>query len=108
MRAQDVRQVRVGLGQLDQQLEQLRQAGATAALLARHAQRPEAGLTQPVHRIEGQLALLLAGQRSVLDAREDLGKGGPQAGVVGSQRKTAGTLFNTHDHSLRHRAAEQP
>ena len=56
MRAQDVRQVRVSLGQLDQQLEQLRQAGATAALLADEETARELGSTRmKVRTAEGRL-----------------------------------------------------
>ena len=58
--AERLRQVGVGGGQLDHSLRELWDRQAAAAVLGRDAQRPEAGLLEPAHRLERQLAVELA------------------------------------------------
>ncbi|MEB3371410.1 hypothetical protein R4I43_28800 [Saccharopolyspora sp. S2-29] len=81
VRAQQLREVRVGLAQFHQQPEQLvqRQPG-TAALLGQ-PQRADAGCAQPPHLLEGQPALPVSTGSGLGDAGEQRSEGGDR--VVG-------------------------
>ena len=83
MAAQPLGQVGVGLGQVDQQVEELLQAGPGAAEFHRDAQRGEARLLQPADLLMGQAAVDLAPDRAFGDAVEDGAESRLQFGGVG-------------------------
>lgn len=91
--AQGLGDVGVGLGQFDQQLNQLRQRGAGAAVLARHAHGAEAGLLEPGDRLVGQFALPFALDGAFGDAREDRSETLGEQFVVGAFGETGGGGF---------------
>ncbi|MNM92675.1 hypothetical protein D3C81_1050180 [compost metagenome] len=65
--AQDVRHIRVGLGQADEHLEQLAQAGAGAAACVRQAQGTQARRAHPIHGTPRMTFLArLAARRGIL------------------------------------------
>lgn len=93
VRAQDLGDVGVGLGQLGPQREQLLHAGAGPAKAARHAQRGEAAVTQPGDGFMGQAARAFALGRTLGDAVEHRAKTrlqGWQRGRVGIGRAVCG------------------
>lgn len=76
VRAQQLREVRVGLAELHQQPEQLLQRQPGTAAFDRQPQRGDARLAQPPHLLEGQLAPPVAVGGGVGDAREQRPKAG--------------------------------
>jgi hypothetical protein len=69
--AQRLHDVGVGVCQFDQQLEQLRQRGAVAAIFHRHAHRAEAHFLEPLDGIYAQLPVVFALQGGVADPLEN-------------------------------------
>ena len=74
--AEDVGDVRVGLGERDQHLEELAQGGAGATVLDRQPDRAEAGLADEVDRGERGLALALTVGGAVGDLLEQTARAG--------------------------------
>jgi hypothetical protein len=70
MPAQQLRQVRVRLAELDHYPEELWQGRAEPAVRARHAYLPEPGLAQPAHLVVRKRAAGLAVERPLRDLGE--------------------------------------
>ncbi|MNT40965.1 hypothetical protein D3C72_1773100 [compost metagenome] len=96
MAAQGLRDIGVGLGQLDQQLDQLRQRGTGAGVFARHAHGTESGLLEPADGLVGQAAGALALQRAFGDAGEDRTEPGGERLVVGAGGNLGKMLLGGH------------
>ncbi|MCY1233393.1 hypothetical protein D9M72_459330 [compost metagenome] len=82
--AQGLRDVRVGLGQLDQQLDQLGQRGSGATVLPGYTHGAETGLLEPADGLVGQAAGALALQCALGDAGEDRTEAGGERLVIGA------------------------
>jgi len=78
VRAQDLRQVGVGLAQFDEQVVELLHRAAQAAVLERHAQRAEALGVEPGHGFVGEFAVGLALGGALGDALEDGAEAGSE------------------------------
>jgi hypothetical protein len=71
MAAEEMRDIGVGCGQLDQEAQESGMVEPVAAEFHRHPQRAEALLLEPADLLEGQAALMLARHRALGDPRED-------------------------------------
>ena len=87
MGAQRLRQVGVGLGQLNQQGNQLRQRRAPAALFPRNANRAEPRFLQPANLLVGQNTVLFAVRGSLRNARENRPESRGQLFIIGTGRE---------------------
>ena len=80
MAAQGLRDIGIGLGQLDQQLEQLADGRSGAAVFNRHPHCAKTCLLEPADRFMGQLAGLFAFKRAGGDfAKQRDSSGSPSA-----------------------------
>ncbi|RMW28927.1 hypothetical protein ALO95_05583 [Pseudomonas syringae pv. antirrhini] len=87
MRPQSLRDVRVGLGQLYQQLKKLADRGTGTAIFGRYPYSAETGFLQPFNRFIGQGTGFFTFNVARADLTEDRSEAVGQGFVIGAQRE---------------------